>query len=205
MWAIFFQYVPWLSLDLAVSVFWVAMLLSIFAAAFVPSLRSFTDHGKLSGGQRKAPLTVSKDYFAHFYMFGSVFNLLMLRTAIDKLSSEDRTLDSIVVHVLMQLQMCRRLYETLYVNRTGGGTMHLLAYVFSFCFYTAAILSLSVVSPYSGSEQQGVLSWRHALGCMLFSLGSLHQFRCHKILAALRKDKGQHCGGDKAQYFVPKG
>jgi 3-oxo-5-alpha-steroid 4-dehydrogenase 3 len=191
------------SLDLLLSAYWVAMGLSVFAAMFIPALRSFTDHGKLSGG-RKLPLTVPKHYFSHFYILGSVLNLVMLLRFVMELGLEglsQQRLESVAVHVLMQLQMARRLYETLYVNNTKGGTMHILAYAFSFSFYIAAILSLSVAP--SGSEPV-VLSWRHALGGMLFPFGSLHQHSCHKILAGLRKG-GTKQPGEKAQYFVPKG
>mmetsp|Transcript_3096 Transcript_3096/g.6222 ORF Transcript_3096/g.6222 Transcript_3096/m.6222 type:complete len:170 (-) Transcript_3096:123-632(-) len=95
--------------------------------------------------------------------------------------------------------------------------MHLLAYVFGFCYYVAATLSISAAwldeALGQAMAEQSVDSvaaspcCRQVLGMVVFALGSVHQNRCHRILAQLRS--GEACdtrhSREVGSYKLPRG
>lgn len=110
--------------------------------------------------------------------------------------------------VLYLLQLGRRLFEsTRLAVHSRTATMHVAHYAFGIAYYAVVPLSIAVSSPallaaalsptaaYGGGGQQHRFSfaavwwgwrWQHMLGTGLFLWGSLHQWRCHGILARLR-------------------
>ncbi|RDX68572.1 Polyprenol reductase 2, partial [Mucuna pruriens] len=113
---------------------------------------------------------------------------------------------------LMELQVLRRLYETIHVfNYSPSARMHLLGYLTGFFFYIAAPLSLcgdcavevfnflaNLVTEFivKGKNQMPrtelelwqvlnplfKLGWKHWIGAAVFLWGWIHQFQCHNIL-----------------------
>ena len=107
---------------------------------------------------------------------------------------------------LYLLQLGRRLFESVRLavhSRTAK--MHLAHYAFGIAYYAAVPLSIAVSSPSllaaalsstvttggGGSSKFRLAAvpwaWQHVLGTALFLWGSLHQWRCHVILARLRQ------------------
>ncbi len=84
------------------------------------------------------------------------------------------------------------------------------------------IVVLTTCSPFKGQlpsldEAWQVLlrlRWRNYVGAAVFALGSVHQLRCHRILAALRSARHTHTASSrytganassKATYGIPRG
>ena len=117
-------------------------------------------------------------------------------------------LDGLLCMAAFGLHIVRRLYECIFVHdRASAARMHLAHYAFGLSFYSVAVPTLSPLgSPHTlrwlqtargGGGGTGALlaaaggaspaTWlRRAAGLVLVGYGSLHQHRCHKILAALR-------------------
>ncbi|KAG0472571.1 hypothetical protein HPP92_014428 [Vanilla planifolia] len=136
---------------------------------------------------------------------------------------------TIFVLLMMEAQVVRRLYETLYVfNYSIWARMHLIGYLAGLFFYTVAPLSLGSrcipevldyvssqiieFSVRSHSQRPKVeFFWREALkpllnmgwcqwfGAVLFLWGWMHQLQCHAILGSLRKQRSAD------EYILPKG
>lgn len=138
---------------------------------------------------------------------------------------------TVFVLLLMEAQVLRRLYETVYVfNYSSSARMHVLGYLCGFFFYVAAPLSLcSLCAPevYSYIITQAVysvlrqrariadielkftvcgnsllkLGWWQWIGALVFMWGWIHQLRCHKILGSLRTENQEETNG----YVIPYG
>ena len=108
--------------------------------------------------------------------------------------------------ILYLLQLGRRLFEsTRLAVHSRTAKMHLAHYAFGIAYYAAVPLSIAVSSPAllaaafsstitigrGGSSKFRLAAaqwaWQHVLGTALFLWGSLHQWRCHVILARLRR------------------
>ncbi|KAK9164400.1 hypothetical protein Syun_005302 [Stephania yunnanensis] len=141
-----------------------------------------------------------------------------------------RVWGAVFLLLLMEVQILRRLYETIYVfNYSPAARMHLFAYFTGLYFYVAAPLSLcSTCAPevfkfakYLVAEfiVQGrdkmqlaefnwwgyvkpltLLVWYQWLGAATFIWGWIHQQRCHAILGSLREKKEQ-----ANEYVIPYG
>ncbi|KAJ4845431.1 hypothetical protein Tsubulata_025380 [Turnera subulata] len=133
---------------------------------------------------------------------------------------------SIFLLLLMEIQVLRRLYETVVVFKySSSAEMHICGYLAGFFFYTAAPLSLCHIHALEALQfvtdqvvklniinhdihfdwQQHVtpiaaMGWCQWAGAAIFAWGSLHQIRCHTILGSLREHKEQT---DK--YVIPHG
>ncbi|KAG2703246.1 hypothetical protein I3760_06G130100 [Carya illinoinensis] len=132
--------------------------------------------------------------------------------------------------LLMEVQVLRRLVETIYVfNYSPSARMHILGYLTGLFFYTAAPLSLScncipevyefLVSGVAefivrGKNQMPAieihlwefvnplmkLGWCQWIGAAIFCWGWIHQQRCHSILGSLRDHTEQ-----VDEYVIPHG
>ncbi|XXG86104.1 hypothetical protein AAC387_Pa11g1065 [Persea americana] len=132
--------------------------------------------------------------------------------------------------LLMEAQVLRRLYETLYVfNYSPSARMHIFGYLTGIFFYTAAPLSLSsscTPEVYKYTTRQVAefivkgrarmadvefdwwgyvkplmkLGWFQWTGAAIFLWGWIHQYRCHAILGSLRERKEQ-----VDEYTIPHG
>ena len=93
--------------------------------------------------------------------------------------------------LLLQIQLSRRLLESMFLARHDNSKMHVAHLVFALCYYPAISLSLNIsCQPASTVMSTGAV--------LLFVWASLHQFKCHKILADLRKE-------NKGVYGIPRG
>uniref|UniRef100_A0A0D6QZ58 3-oxo-5-alpha-steroid 4-dehydrogenase C-terminal domain-containing protein n=1 Tax=Araucaria cunninghamii TaxID=56994 RepID=A0A0D6QZ58_ARACU len=138
---------------------------------------------------------------------------------------------TVLVLLLMEAQVVRRLYETLYVfDYSPSARMHFLGYLCGLFFYVAAPLSMcSLCCPdvFSYIVTQAInsilrqrahiadiefrpldfgisllkLGWWQWAGALIFIWGSIHQHRCHKILGLLRTEHQD----ESTKYFIPYG
>ncbi|XP_024528091.1 polyprenol reductase 2 isoform X1 [Selaginella moellendorffii] len=138
----------------------------------------------------------------------------------------------VLLLLLMELQVCRRLYESLMVLSYGpDARMHLLGYLVGLFFYVAAPLSLccqeigEIMINTLGTVSQGRLrsscawnpdtrwwecfhyspwrlNWYQWLGALLFLWGWYHQYKCHQILASLSSEEES---GEGKTYVIPYG
>ncbi|KAL0534854.1 hypothetical protein IC582_029151 [Cucumis melo] len=132
--------------------------------------------------------------------------------------------------LLMEVQVLRRLYETIYVfNYSPSARMHIFGYLTGLFFYTAAPLSLCSncilevyhfaasglaqfivqgrrhmpdveISPLDAVIPLSNLGWCQWIGAALFFWGWIHQHRCHQILGSLRVRREQ-----SEEYRIPHG
>lgn len=137
---------------------------------------------------------------------------------------------SVFLLVLMEIQVLRRLFETVYVFKySPSARMHIFGYLVGLFFYTAAPLSLccTCVSDvfkvaldfveefivkgkdqiqFAESDWRGMLTplvtvkWYAWLGAAIFSWGWIHQRHCHAILGSLRENQE-----NTELYVVPHG
>lgn len=136
---------------------------------------------------------------------------------------------SVFLLLLMEAQVLRRLFETIYVfNYSPSARMHILGYLVGLFFYTAAPLSLcSTYAPevfrhalvlveefiVKGKDQMQLtfdlwelltplinFKWHAWVGATIFLWGWIHQRHCHAILGLLRENKEQ-----ANEYIIPCG
>lgn len=117
-------------------------------------------------------------------------------------------LEVFLVLVLIHLQLLRRTYESFFITRFGPAShMHIGHFIFGLFFYT----SLAPLALHQLNERQSATlisldysflmhcDWRHIVGIALFAWSSIHQYKCHLILASIRvKDKD-------GLYAIPNG
>ncbi|KAK9286340.1 hypothetical protein L1049_014733 [Liquidambar formosana] len=141
-----------------------------------------------------------------------------------------RVWQSVFLLLLMEVQVLRRLYETIYVfNYSPSARMHIFGYLTGLFFYTAAPLSLCCIfapevfnfaanlvaefivkgkghMPDIEFDWWGCvnpllkLGWCQWIGAAIFIWGWIHQFRCHAILGSLREQSEQI-----DEYVIPCG
>ncbi|KAM4810575.1 polyprenal reductase [Rhinophrynus dorsalis] len=159
---------------------------------------------------------VPKRWFSHFYFVSVIWNGFLLWIVLQSLLEGipvpgwitsllhslnvdpqqvlGTELSSVIALVLVWIHSLRRLMECLLVNVFSGGVIHLAQYCFGLGYYI--LLGMTILS---SSQLDGKIvsfkdllmqtCWYHILGLMLYIWASLHQYRCHVILANLRKDK----------------
>ncbi|KAF9170983.1 hypothetical protein BGX21_007274 [Mortierella sp. AD011] len=117
------------------------------------------------------------------------------------------------------IQVVRRWYESWFVERPSPqATLHIGHYLIGITFYTAMAPAIwvdtyeswvkSTVLQNQTDQHQSQLPLQTWIGFALFLWGSLHQYRCHVILANLRKpsSRGASAGVQRQQeYKVPFG
>ncbi|KAL4569743.1 hypothetical protein LXL04_025385 [Taraxacum kok-saghyz] len=198
-----------------VAIFWTTILLIavwLYAIRMLPSLieqdmfSTITSH--LTGGSQAFPLSKSLSTKEHVYnVWLSVFLLL-----------------------LMEVQVVRRFYETIYVfNYSPSARMHIFGYLAGLFFYTAAPLSMccsfapevlnfvkNMVAEFIVKGKDRMLRhevnvwmfvtpflklpWFAWLGAAIFLWGWVHQLRCHEILGSLREKTEK-----LEEYVIPYG
>nr|XP_043609323.1 polyprenol reductase 2-like [Erigeron canadensis] len=137
---------------------------------------------------------------------------------------------SVFMLLLMEAQVLRRFYETIYIfNYSPSARMHILGYFAGLFFYTAAPLSLCctfapevfnfvknllVEFIVKGKDRMSRpefniwmfvtpflrLRWYTWIGAAIFFWGWMHQFRCHEILGSLREKSEK-----MEEYVIPYG
>ncbi|KAJ1215139.1 hypothetical protein NDU88_002748 [Pleurodeles waltl] len=158
-----------------------------------------------------------KRWFSHFYVVSVLWNgfLIMvlihtlffghnipawLMVLVRRLSgvSQDQgmggELSAFLVLMLLWLHSLRRLAECILVSVFSDGVIHLLQYCFGLLYYILLGITVLCQVPFHGKSvsSEDVLQqtrWHHILGVLIYLWASVHQHRCHKILANLRKNK----------------
>uniref|UniRef100_A0A6J0TIV0 Polyprenal reductase n=1 Tax=Pogona vitticeps TaxID=103695 RepID=A0A6J0TIV0_9SAUR len=105
---------------------------------------------------------------------------------------DSETMSALLVCLFIWLNSCRRLWECLYISVFSGGAIHIVQYCFGHCYYVLLGLTVMCQVPTEVREGKGsrlTISWYHILGLLMFIWASVHQHRCHVILANLRKTK----------------
>ncbi|KAI8058384.1 3-oxo-5-alpha-steroid 4-dehydrogenase-domain-containing protein [Syncephalis plumigaleata] len=146
-------------------------------------------------------LTISKRRFRDFYLLGALWNAyLLVDTTIMPLYNPFRsamTIHSkrtIIVAYLMQIQLLRRYYECLFVERpSSNARMHIGHYVVGMSYYLVTCLAIwchdnadSSIHSMTGNSSSSLSSLYALLALALFVYASYQQYHCHCILAQLR-------------------
>ncbi|CAN1267449.1 Polyprenol reductase 2 [Linum perenne] len=233
---------------------WIAGILPLLIASlpfselglFQRLVLGFAKRGKIMQNSSYYKLTVPQRFFCHFYVLGVVWTTILLSAtsiyaySTDPSSSSDESHFiserqryelrlSVFLLVLMEAQVLRRLFETMYVFKySPSARMHILGYITGLFFYTAAPLSLccrcaseafaNVVSWLTcggnGAMRAAIqlfdwwdfvnpllkLGWLPWIGATMFLWGWIHQRRCHAILGSLRSQ-----GKKIDEYVIPYG
>ncbi|KAG8454415.1 hypothetical protein GDO86_000874 [Hymenochirus boettgeri] len=159
---------------------------------------------------------VPKRWFSHFYFVSLIWNGFLLwillcsvlhtfsipqwiRTVIQCLGGDSqqifgREFSTVLALALLWLHSLRRLLECVFVSVFSRGVIHLVQYCFGLGYYF--VLGITVFSHYPLDRKTGLslddflsqICWYHILGLLIYIWSSVHQFRCHSILADLRKN-----------------
>ncbi|OMO74423.1 hypothetical protein CCACVL1_16748 [Corchorus capsularis] len=181
---------------------------------------------------KEAPMTSESFHFSHLasYLTGGSHVFSFHKSHLTPVEYRYRVWRSVLLLLLMEAQVLRRLFETFYVfNYSPSARMHIFGYLTGFFFYIAAPLSLcctyapevfkftlNLVSEFivRGKNQMPAieidwleainpllkLGWGQWIGCAIFLWGWIHQRRCHAILASLRAHSEQ-----VDDYVIPTG
>ena len=92
--------------------------------------------------------------------------------------------------ILFQIQLSRRVIESLLITKHSDSMMHCLHLMFGLVYYPGLSVSITVGTG-------GITQTLAVVSVIVFTWGSWHQFRCHKILADLRSSE--------TMYGIPRG
>lgn len=209
--------------------------LAAFASTCVPFLRRWARFGKLHHVAEREQaahwltslldVRVPKRCFLHFYVLGcSACAVALVLSA--HANSACRALshffsvaapvagapaetDTLLCLALLLIHTIRRLYECAFVERPAG-EMHILAYALGLSYYAllpaAAIAECSALGLEAGSAAVLAAHARRLCATCAYAWASLHQHRCHRILAELRAHAPRaHTRDTPAEYRVPFG
>ncbi|GAA0166383.1 hypothetical protein LIER_21547 [Lithospermum erythrorhizon] len=220
---------------------WIAAIVPIIVASipcrklddFHHLMLLFAGRGKIMQSSSNK-FTVPQKFFSQFYVLGVLWtSLLLTGTWFYAYTMHPRQYgicSSVFMLLLMELQLLRRLYESIYLfNYSPSARMHILGYLTGLYFYTAAPLSLccnyapevfnfalDLVQEFivKGKHRMQIaevdwwgvlhpfmqLRWYAWIGAVLFLWGWIHQHRCHGILGSLRENH-EHVD----EYAIPHG
>eukprot|EP00611_Tribonema_gayanum_P015178 TRINITY_DN26989_c0_g1_i1.p1 TRINITY_DN26989_c0_g1~~TRINITY_DN26989_c0_g1_i1.p1 ORF type:complete len:296 (+),score=19.98 TRINITY_DN26989_c0_g1_i1:53-940(+) len=209
---------------------WICLTLLCMVVTMIPALESMSEHGKLLSGSDGTTmwwqrLSVPKRLFTHFYVAGFVFVTIVLAwhspqaracllpTQHGPASGNTVTcrlrIDVLVVALLFQAHLARRVGECLYVHRWGRARMHAAAYAVGIAHYALAAFTLAVELP-GGANSKQIPSHRdtpvgtriaHLAGILLFLAANAGQNAAHRHLASLKADTS--AGTDTTSYSIP--
>lgn len=145
-------------------------------------------------------------------MFSINDNLSKLPLKFETVKSLESITSLFFTVILMTVQSFRRLSESLFISvYASNSKINLIHYTFGHLFYM--LTALSTLTPILLSKTSNnysfmaildnLLSKHRAFIFVLFIYASLHQHKCHNILANLRKDKTGHVITER--HFVPSG
>lgn len=179
-----------------------------------------------------APLVSEPFFYSNIssYFTGGSHTLFWHRSRSTPIEQRYMVWRSVFLLLLMEVQVLRRLFETIYVfNYSPSARMHIFGYLTGLFFYTAGPLSLccncaSDVYEFAangvaefivrGKSQMPAiefdwlefvnplmkLGWRQWIGAAIFCWGWIHQRHCHAILGSLRDHVEQ-----VEEYVIPHG
>ncbi|KAJ6739173.1 POLYPRENOL REDUCTASE 2-LIKE [Salix koriyanagi] len=163
------------------------------------------------------------------YFAGSANIFSFHRSQLISSENKFRVWLSVFLLLLMEVQVLRRLFETLYVFKySPSARMHIFGYLTGLFFYTAMPLTLcctcapnvfkfgtSEVMEFIVKGRSSIqanefdwwevnpflnLGWFQWIGAAIFLWGCIHQYRCHAILGSLREHVGK-----VDEYVIPCG
>ena len=178
--------------------------------------------GKTLETKEPSRLLVPHRFFTHFYITGYLFNTLFLLDLIFQttfisftISSAEDLLQTILTplgigqfekfkfsatqpwlpSLLLHAQLTRRLLESLVIVKHDRSKMHAAHLLFALCYYPLLSLSINISSVL-------VYTPLALLSVVVFCWASLHQYRCHVILAELRESGDNVYGIPYGDWFV---
>ncbi|XP_038625049.1 polyprenol reductase [Tachyglossus aculeatus] len=195
--------------------------------ALPPALQTLLRYGKNHGTQQTRT-HVPKRWFSHFYVVSVLWNGFLLLRLVQALflarplpawlrrllealgegrgPGDELHLSGFLVLACLWLHSCRRLFECLRVSVFSPGVMHVVHYGFGLVYYVIVGLTALSQVPDVDVDGKGLspqARWYHVLGLLMFGWSSVHQHRCHVILADLRKNpSGQVI---HLSYRIPRG
>ncbi|XP_022726695.1 polyprenol reductase 2-like [Durio zibethinus] len=181
---------------------------------------------------RMAPLSSESFHFSHLasLLTGGSHIFSFQKSHLRPLEHRYRVWRIVLLLLLLEAQVVRRLFETFYVsNYSPSARLHIFAYLTGLFYYIAAPLSLcctcapevfkftlNLVSEFivKGKNKMPAieidwwesvntltkLGWRQWIGTAIFLWGWIHQFRCHAILGSM----GAHAE-QVDDYVIPSG
>ncbi|KAI9396639.1 hypothetical protein POPTR_004G163600v4 [Populus trichocarpa] len=181
---------------------------------------------------RMAPIVSEPFFYSDLgsYLAGRSNTFSFHRSQLINSENKFRVWLSVFLLLLMEVQVLRRLFETLYVFKySPSARMHIFGYLTGLFFYTAMPLTLcctcapnvfkfgtSEVTEFivkDRSSMQAIefdwwdfvnpfskLGWCQWIGAAIFLCGWIHQHRCHAILGSLREHVGK-----VDEYVIPHG
>ncbi|GAV73308.1 Steroid_dh domain-containing protein [Cephalotus follicularis] len=181
---------------------------------------------------RMVPLVSESDLYSTLtsQLTGGSYIFSFNKSRLTPVEHRYKVWQSVFLLLLLEVQVLRRLVETIYVfNYSPSARMHIFAYLSGLFFYTAAPLSLcgsyapevfnfaaNKVAEFivkGRSRMPAIefdllesvssllkLGWFQCIGAAIFLWGWIHQSRCHAILGSLRERRDQ-----VDEYIVPHG
>ncbi|XP_034916891.1 polyprenal reductase 2 isoform X2 [Populus alba] len=158
---------------------------------------------------RMAPIASEPFFYSDLgsYLAGRSNTFSFHRSQLINSENKFRVWLSVFLLLLMEVQVLRRLFETLYVFKySPSARMHIFGYLTGLFEVTEFIVKgrslmqaiefdwWDFVNPFSK------LGWCQWIGAAIFLWGWIHQHRCHAILGSLREHVGK-----VDEYVIPRG
>uniref|UniRef100_A0A1B0DA40 Polyprenal reductase n=1 Tax=Phlebotomus papatasi TaxID=29031 RepID=A0A1B0DA40_PHLPP len=184
-----------------------------------------------SKGDLMTLLLVPKSWFRHFYLFATIWGSIVLVVTVRTFSTgqiftlfsdflqyacgnqrtvQTTSLETIVGLLMLYFHILVRCFETHFTQVfSKKATMNLIQYLNSFFYYFGVVTLLVCNSqgfvPGSSPSQLRLqdISWRLVVCIVVFIFASYNQFRCHTILANLRRDRSGRVTTEG--HFLPTG
>eukprot|EP00742_Colponemidia_sp_Colp-10_P011500 GILJ01012782.1.p1 GENE.GILJ01012782.1~~GILJ01012782.1.p1 ORF type:complete len:312 (-),score=20.83 GILJ01012782.1:151-1086(-) len=163
-----------------VCVIWVVLIGSAFISLAWKPAKQWSKYGKIRSQENSSPasiwahidgLLVPKQFFAHYYLLGAVFNAFLLqqvsmslyhhkKTALLSFISDHNVLAlgqadcfrCVLCCCLMQVHLLRRCYESFFITVfSATAKMHLLVYILGIGFYMLTSFSILLESEFMGT------------------------------------------------------
>ncbi|KAI8326844.1 3-oxo-5-alpha-steroid 4-dehydrogenase-domain-containing protein [Blakeslea trispora] len=150
-------------------------------------------------------LRVPKHYFGHFYCIGLLTAMVCLNRTLWFVSDRSFFISKrqcFTGLIMMTLHLARRVYESYLIEQPSKqATMHLSHYLIGIGFYGAMVLGTwleGTTSDLSWPVKSEPMTGLDLIVMALFVYASVHQHRCHVILASLRQTR-------EPVYRIPRG
>lgn len=174
-------------------------------------------------------LTVPKRLFLYFYVLGCfiavMFMIISLHGENEASLGESSRPDMLAALMLFGVHCFVRLWECLYGTEYGASRMHVTGFVVGLVHYVAVPLSMLfgstgcdafalcfglMPSKYHSFSTWNISSrqnWsvRYAIATAVFIAASWYQYRCHSILAAMKRRSTAKSTGAHSEYRLPEG
>ncbi|CCI47447.1 unnamed protein product [Albugo candida] len=165
-------------------------------------IRSIATHGRLAQSHHVKPtkwidlleLEVPKKLWTVFYLYGAIWNGFWIVQTRQHADRWDLNRNIILVMILFEVHLLRRLLECILVTKFGASKMKLAGVMVGLVHYT--VVPLAILSD-KGGKMSVYGEYLKIAGLILFMYASYHQWRCNSILARIKREENQYgvpCG-----------